>query len=34
MNNFIKKMKTDISNQIKHVDPIPTLKIENNDPSF
>ena len=31
---FYKKMKADISNQIKHVDPIPTLKIENNDSSF
>ena len=31
---FYKKMKADISNQIKYVDPIPTLKIENNDSSF
>ena len=31
---FYKKVKADISNQIKHVDPIPTLKIENNDSSF
>ena len=31
---FYKKMKADISNQIKHVGPIPTLKIENNDSSF
>ena len=31
---FYKKMKVDISNQIKHVDPIPTLKTENNDPPF
>ena len=32
--DLYKKMKADISNQIKHVDPIPTLKIENNDPPF
>ena len=32
--DFYKKMKVDISNQIKHVDPIPTLKTENNDPPF
>ena len=31
---FYKTMKANISNQIKHVDPIPTLKIENNDSSF
>ena len=31
---FYKKMKADISNQIKHVDLIPALKIENNDSSF
>ena len=29
-----KKIKADISNQIKHVDPIPTLKTETDGPSF
>ena len=31
---FYKKMKADISNQIKHVDPIPTLKREIDESSF